>query len=349
VSERFSPERLLRFQAAGSRGSPFYAALLERLADECAGENPLVLGMMDQTPCTVEAACALRLLGGAHRCVLDGVAPELAAAWPTDDAPGDVDRALGALLELFASPPPQLLAALQCDPQTNEVGRAASLGAGLAEITRRTGMPVRLLEIGASAGLLSRLDHFWYESGGHAWGDAASGVRFGSDDYEGAPPFATPPTIVDRRACDLRPVDATAVDGARRLLSYCWPDQGARITRLRAALDIATANPVAIDTASADDWLAAHAHPAHGIVTVVMHSIMWQYLPEAVQQRIDALLDARGRATTASAPLARLALEPSPRVVHADLSCTLWPGGEREVLAHSGYHGPPVTWLASAQ
>ena len=90
MSKRFPPEELLRFQAAGSKQSPFYTGVLDALADESARGNALVIGMLEQTPCTVEAACPLRLLGGAHRCVLDGIAPELATAWPNDNSPGDV-------------------------------------------------------------------------------------------------------------------------------------------------------------------------------------------------------------------------------------------------------------------
>ncbi|HEY3832415.1 MAG TPA: DUF2332 family protein [Acidimicrobiia bacterium] len=344
---RLSPERLFRYQAAGCRlpesPSPFYAVLLDALADDCAAGNTSVIGLMDQTPCTVEAAPALRLLGGVQRCVLDGAASQLAAAWPAEGASGDTAVAHDALVALCADPPPALRAALECDPQTNEVGRAAALAPGLAEITRRTGLPIRLLEIGASAALLSRLDHFRYEATNARWGDAASKVRF---DYDAALPFDTAPVIVERHACDLRPIDATTADGAQRLLSYCWPDQTVRRNRLRAALEIAAALPVTIDAASADDWLDEHLRPLDGTVTVLMHSIMWQYLPNPVQQRIEQLLRERGAAATARAPLARLAFEPAPEVVHAEVSCTLWPRGERTVLAQSGYHGPPVTWIS---
>jgi hypothetical protein len=259
---RLSPERLFRYQAAGCRlpesPSPFYAVLLDALADDCAAGNTSVIGLMDQTPCTVEAAPALRLLGGVQRCVLDGAASQLAAAWPAEGASGDTAVAHDALVALCADPPPALRAALECDPQTNEVGRAAALAPGLAEITRRTGLPIRLLEIGASAALLSRLDHFRYEATNARWGDAASKVRF---DYDAALPFDTAPVIVERHACDLRPIDATTADGAQRLLSYCWPDQTVRRNRLRAALEIAAALPVTIDAASADDWLDEHLRP----------------------------------------------------------------------------------------
>ncbi len=118
-----------------------------------------------------------------------------------------------------------------------------------------------------------------------------------------------------------------------------------RLTRLRAALEIAATMPVTIDEASADDWLDEHFRSTPGVVTVVMHSIMWQYLPVDVQQRIERLFESRGALATPADPLARLAFEPAPEVVHADVSITLWPSGERAVLAHSGYHGPPVTWL----
>ncbi len=346
VSERFAPEKLFRYQAAGCRlptsSSPFYAALLDALAGDAATGDRRVLALMEQTPCTVEAAPALRLLGGVQRCVLDGIAPELATVWPRAGQPGDASAAHRALLELFNDPPPPLLAALTRDPQTNEVGRAAALAPGLAEITRRTGLPVQLLEIGASAGLLSRLDRYWYQSVDASWGDPASGVRF---EYDAPLPLDPAPAIVERHACDLRPIDATTVDGARRLLSYCWPDQAERLTRLRGALAIAAGMPLAIDEASADVWLDERMHTVAGAATVVMHSIMWQYLPGAVQSRIETLFAERGARASERAPLVRLAFEPAPEVVHADLSITVWPGGERTVLAHSGYHGPPVTWL----
>ena len=40
-------------------------------------------------------------------------------------------------------------------PQTNEVARAAALMAGLLVVTARTGLPLALYELGASAGLNS--------------------------------------------------------------------------------------------------------------------------------------------------------------------------------------------------
>src|SRR5204863_254585 len=58
--------------------------------------------------------------------------------------------------------------------QTNEVGRAAALFGGFLLVARETGLPLRLLEIGASAGLNLRWDHYRYEQGDAGWGDRAS-------------------------------------------------------------------------------------------------------------------------------------------------------------------------------
>ena len=76
-----------------------------------------------------------------------------------------------------------------------------------------------------------------------------------------------------------------------------------------------------------------------------MHSVMWQYMPDAVQQRITATMAERGARASDAAPLALLAMEPGPRAITMDLALTLWPSGARRVLAHCGGHGPPITPL----
>ena len=55
------------------------------------------------------------------------------------------------------------LIALPC--QTNEVGRAAALLFGFLPVARATGLPFRLVELGASGGLNLRWDRFFYRSG----------------------------------------------------------------------------------------------------------------------------------------------------------------------------------------
>ncbi len=147
---------------------------------------------------------------------------------------------------------------------------------------------------------------------------------------------------MERRGCDIHPIDATSTEGAQTLLSYVWPDQFTRLDRLSRALEIAHDLPVAIDGESADVWVERHVVAEPGTATVLMHSVMWQYMPDDVQRRITATMQARGTQASGDAPLALLSMEPGPAAVTMDLALTVWPGGERRMLAHCGGHGPPI-------
>jgi hypothetical protein len=341
-----------RLEAVGLAevGSDFYGALERDLADdvEAGGPSWSVLEAHAGTP--HEDALALRLLGGVHRMVLSGEAPDLARHYPSTGGDGDAAAAWWHLRDLLADPPPAVLDALTRPPQTNEVGRSASLVPGFLHVAKSTGLPLRLLELGASAGLNLRVDRYRYEQGGAGWGDPGSAVRF-EDLWPGAsPPLATPATIASRAGCDQDPIDAAGPEAALTLLSYIWPDQEHRLERTRAALSVAADFPVDITRAAIDDWLPGQLEtPVPGVATVVFHSIVWQYLPEATRERVLATLDDAGSRATENAPLAYLRLEPSPVTYFpAELRLTRWPGARSadagELLATSGFHFGPVTW-----
>ena len=89
-----------------------------------------------------------------------------------------------------------------------------------------------------------------------------------------------------------------------------------------------------MERAGAPDWLAARlAEPAGDCATVVVHSIMWQYLSDLDRARVRSALDATGARATRAAPLAWLRLEPPPRGAReaelAELRLTVWPDGRR--------------------
>jgi hypothetical protein len=168
------------------------------------------------------------------------------------------------------------------------------------------------------------------------------------DRYDGAPPPFEPATveIVERRGCDRAPVDSASDEGALTLLSYVWPDQAERVALLRGALEVARRLPVDVQRADAADWLeeALGGPPPDGVVTVVFHSIVWQYVDEAERGRIrDALLAAGSRATERSR-LAWLRMESDGADTRLDV--TTWPGGAESLLGRAGYHGRPLRWLA---
>jgi hypothetical protein len=117
---------------------------------------------------------------------------------------------------------------------------------GLFEAVGRSGLDrVRLLEPGASAGLNLLVDQF--RIGGDGWwaGGADSPLVLADAVHGAVEPVDY--QIVERRGCDLEPVDATTGQGRRRLTSFVWPYQTQRHDRLRAALQIAASHPIDID------------------------------------------------------------------------------------------------------
>jgi hypothetical protein len=244
-----------------------------------------------------------------------------------------------------------VLDALRRPPQTNEVGRSIPLLGGLLVIARELDMPLRLRELGSSAGLNLRFDRYWFEQDGTGWGDPSAKVRF-TDFWAGSRDlFEHGATILDRRGCDRDPIDATTDDAALTLLSYVWPGQVQRFEVLRAALDAARDSPVTIDRADAGEWLAGQlGEPTPRAATVVYHSVFWQYLDRETRAAILTALRTAGRRATRDAPLAWLRLEPHPRsYVPAELRLTVWPPPgrvpENRLLATTGFHLGPVDWL----
>jgi hypothetical protein len=330
-------------------GSPLYAFLLERLAEDYEAGGPVRPQLDAQAADDVPfgSMLQLRLMGSLHRLALDGTAPELAAAYPSTGGSGDPDQAWAAVQSTLTEHADAIERLIPRPVQTNEVGRSAAIGAGLLWVARREGLPLRLLELGASAGLLLRWDRYHYSGDGYDWGDAGSPVQVQGSVVSGAPPFEGRAEIAERSGCDAAPVDPASEDGRLTLLSYVWPDQAARFAMLRGALDIAREMPVVVERAQVDDWLARQLRePVPGTSTVVFHSIVIQYVPPERRERLDALLAAAGERATAEAPLHRLTFEPD--VDHAALRLTSWPDGEERRLAACGFHGRDIRWLADA-
>lgn len=347
-SERARMARRMSRQAraCANLGSPLYAMLLERVAADVARGGP-AWEVLEGHDLPAGSAPALRLMGAVHRIVLEGRAPDLArhyATAPGGSAPADPDEASPAFARVLEADR-ERLRRLMADPvQTNEVGRSAALLGGFLQVARDTGLPLRVLEIGASAGLNLRFDRFAYEMDGAVLGDPRSRVRFTQFVASGRPPIEAPLRVADRRGCDVRPIDPATEEGRLTLLSYVWPDQTARVELLRAAIEVARRTPAAVDAQSAPGWLEDRLrYRGDGAAVVVFHSIVRQYLAPADAAAIDEVVAAAGSRATPTAPLARLELEPAGDL--AELRLTLWPGGGERLLARAGYHGRPVHWL----
>jgi hypothetical protein len=86
-----------------------------------------------------------------------------------------------------------------------------------------------------------------------------------------------------------------------------------------------------------------------GTLTVLWHSVMWQYVPRDQQERVVERLASLGGTTSSEAPFVHLFAEPTRRTPddeHRFWVCAeAWPGdGEREFLGRMAPHGVPVTW-----
>jgi hypothetical protein len=325
-------------------GSPLYGALMERAARDVEDGGPVFEVLTGHEDDPGMYLHALRLFGGLHRLALEGDAPALAAHFPSTGGDGDADAAWPALLDAVREHAPRLRAALRSAPQTNEVGRSAALLVGFHTVAAETGLPLRLLELGASAGLNLRFDHYRYDVGAHAAGDAGSPVRFPSSWFAGTWNLPLAVAVAERRGCDAAPIDPRREDDRLRLLSYVWPDQAARFELLAAALEVARHIDVAVDEGDAGEWLDGRLRePAPGLATVVFHSIFVQYLTDAGRAHLRAALEAAGERASVDAPLAWLRMEPGGEM-RTEVRLTAWPGGSERVLATAGYHGRPVRW-----
>ncbi|MFC1418835.1 DUF2332 domain-containing protein [Streptacidiphilus cavernicola] len=346
-------------RACGSLGSTLYQALLAHAAEDILADGPCADAVAGYEDAPGPDAVALRLAGGVHALVLTGRAPDLARYYPTaggtvpgdaPDAPDAAEACWQAFRAAVAAELPWVRDWMTRPPQTNEVGRANLLLTGLLHAGRTSPLPVRLFELGASSGLNLRPEAFRYRADGFAWGPEDSPVLL-ADAWDGAPPSwlagaaAAQPRIrvVERRGCDLTPIDPLAAAGALALRAYVWPDQAARHARLAGALRLAAELPATVEPVGAADFLAGVA-PAPGTLTVVWHSVMRQYVPAEEWTRVESELARLAAASRPEAPFAYVSFEPERVGGRFPFRLTVREGqADPVLLAEAHPHGLPAT------
>jgi hypothetical protein len=164
-------------------------------------------------------------MGAVHRLVLRGQAPELAPFYRSVGGSEGPDGAWKAFRRVLAANTDELREEVKRPVQTNEVGRSGALIGGFLLVAERFGLPLRILELGASAGLNLRWDHFQYEARGERWGPVDSPVRLCDFDTPPVPPFEVDAMVAARRGCDRNPLDPTSPEDQITLLSFVWCDK----------------------------------------------------------------------------------------------------------------------------
>jgi hypothetical protein len=238
--------------------------------------------------------------------------------------------------------------------QANDVGRAAALLPGVLGAAGN-GLPLRLLELGASAGLMLWLDRFRTRYvAGPAWGPQGGPELLAHADGR-VPQNLTPPTIevVERRGVDLAPLDVT--DPADELLLRCWtaPDDLDEQRRLEQALKVARIRPAPVDAGDLVAWTDEHARPVEGTTTVVLAAQLRGLLDPAGAANLDGAIERALRSGTATAPVAAVLLDPPPGTgpeARGELELTLALGRgdgppQRQVLLAADPHGRWVRWF----
>ncbi|RMC37615.1 DUF2332 domain-containing protein [Paracoccus alkanivorans] len=348
-----------RKQAIACRalGSPLTAEICEILAETLQEDQGEVAHRILNWPGDSSPradAVPLRLCGGLHALVLTGADKTLAAAY------ADARPTAGILLQAIARHEDHLLGWLQGPPQTNEVGRAAAIIAAARFATGQCPLPIRALELGASAGLNLNFHRYDLNPKGvlPPSGPDSPGIFL---EEEGLPRVVLRPDwtgemprgdikVTEAEGVDLRPVDP--VGDELRLLAYCWAGQPERMARLRAALAIARRYPPRVTEGDAAGWLETRlAQPAPERMTLVYHTIAWQYFPPATRAVCEAALQTAGAQATCKAPLAHFSMEGDGGIGGdgAALTLRLWNGRLRAwKLGRVDFHGRWIRWQPTA-
>jgi hypothetical protein len=287
-----------------------------------------------------------------HRLVLERRAGELATYYPSVGGTWEPDGGWAAFRALVEAQPDAVAEWLDRAPQTNEIGRATALYGGLLQLPSE--LPVRLFEIGSSAGLNLRADRFAYvDDAGTVFGEPESPVRL-DQAWQGRALPMREVRVVERLGCDVRPVDPTSAEGRTLLTAYVWPDQRARLERLRGALALADRVPVEVRRQTAASFVTG-LELADGCTTVLWHSVMWQYLSAEEQHAVSVRIAELGASADERRPFVHLRAEPERRSPGGApeflVRMRVWPdsggsrqAGEARMLGRTVGHGMPTVW-----
>jgi hypothetical protein len=230
--------------------------------------------------------------------------------------------------------------------QTNEVARCTFLVPAYNLVSRLSGRPLALVEIGTSAGLTQNLDRYGYRyvaDDGIVTLAPASRVQLASATGTKVPELAQAiPTIGWRAGLDLYPVDINDDDQVRWLRALLWPDRTDRHERLTNAIAIAREHrPTVIGGDAIEDLAELVAAAPPDTAVVIQHSYVLNQLASRDRERLMGLLDELGTAR----PVYRVGAESLTSSPRTTLDLTVHgPDREYRLLADVHHHGAWIHW-----
>ncbi len=340
-------ERQIGHQAdhAANNGGPATGAICRAMIPLARGDTACGERIANWPGGIIDDAVPLRLAGGLHHLFRSGKEPALAPIYSgkiTNQS--EIDQ---IVCEIVARHDAELLPWFNGPPQTNEAGRSSSFIFALHWLANRVAPVFELNEIGSSAGMNLLIDRYRYDLCSVTSGPKDSPVTI-KPEWRGAPPPHTSFTFSSVIGSDIQPINVRDQIAAERLQAYIWPEMPARFERMQTGIAMIREKPVNLVEAEAADWLEMRLSQPQdaGTTRVLMHSIVWQYLPAASQDRIRTAMAWAGKRATIDRPLAWISLETNVTTFRHELRARFWPGeGVPVLLGQAHAHG---TWLENS-
>jgi hypothetical protein len=232
---------------------------------------------------------------------------------------------------------------LRRSTQTNEPARCAVLLPALAALPQ----PLALLEVGASAGLCLLPDHYGYDYGRvRIAPPTAMAPVFRCIASPGTPLPDRVPQIVWRAGLDLEPVSVADPRHRAWLEVLVWPEQTARLERLRQAMAVAeTVRPRIVQGDLRHDLAALAAEAPREATLVVFHTAVLGYVGLPAERQAFAALAQRLAGCWIANEVPSVFPDIARRAGPAQPGFVLSVDGEP--VAWTDPHGASLDWIAS--
>lgn len=283
--------------------SPLYAAFAAHVAED---ERLLRLASSAKK----DQPAANLLFGAVHKLLLEGAdGGGLETYYPSLGGTTSVDARAAQLFEDFIWAHERAIAEIISThvTNTNEVGRAAPLLLGFQAIAAEAAMPLHLIEIGPSCGLVLCWDHYRHRIGTEEIGPADSPVVLTPEIRGPQPPLAPElPRVASRVGLEMYPVDLNDPQTLAWQRALIWPEHTDRAERFARAFAIARDVAPQIIAGDATQTLpqVLDALPEDGAVCL-HHSFVFYQIPHEKKLALSAYLKDQSR----KRPIWRLGFE----------------------------------------